>query len=323
MSSTSFGCILLNMGGPRSLQEIQPYLSHLFADPLIIQLPFFLKPWQNKLAAYIARKRSPMVADRYRQIGGKSCLDEDTQQLVQQLKSELGIPVTYAMRYLPPNAADALTELGNAGVNHIIAIPLFPQFSNTTSQSSITALEEHMPFSLELTTIKDHYQQPLFINAQVKQLQHCLSAIADPSSALLLFTAHSLPLAYTRQGDPYIAQIQQTVHLIQQQLPIHFPVQLAFQSKMGPMKWHGPDLSACLDEIRRQHYRTVIVHPISFVLDNLETKYDLDIVFRKQCLDAGVKQFIRVPAIGLTQEYTSCLKAMITETICRGNHENL
>jgi len=307
----NYGILLLNMGGPSSEKEIYGYLRRIFSDPAIISLPGFLR---FGLAGLIAFFRKNIVKKRYKLVGGRSPLGGKTKTLVQSLEHETGLPVAYAMRYSNPFIGTALNILQKRDVNHYVVLPLYPQFSNATTLSSLKDLKTNIDDNSFFTFISSHFQNRSFYELNNRMLKKALKKSENKFKTAILFVAHSIPVKHIKDGDPYVEQVKETVELITKG-DISFPFSIAFQSRLGPLKWQGPSLDEELERLISKNIEQLIVHPVSFALENLETLYDLDIVFREKCLTRGIRKFIRVSVPGEHPDYVKVLSSIINSKI--------
>jgi protoporphyrin/coproporphyrin ferrochelatase len=319
--SNNFGALLLNMGGPESLEQIQPYLYELFSDPEIIQLPLG-RLYQKWFAAVISKRRATAVRERYAAIGGKSPVNAETKKQAEGLARILAAPVGFAMRYNAPRISQVLDDLSRSGVKKIIAIPLFPQYSRATSGSAISDFKAQVGSEIQYAIVENHWEHPGFINALAELLGRALGGLAPNLKTHILFTAHSIPEKYTKQGDPYIGQVKKTVDAVIGRLKPEIPASLAFQSRLGPVKWHGPSLEQELERLADEGVVQLVAQPVSFVSENLETLYDLDIVFKKKCSDVGIKNFIRVPCPADSKLYLEALAGLARDALKNGKWES-
>jgi protoporphyrin/coproporphyrin ferrochelatase len=315
------GVLLLNMGGPSDLDQIQPYLSELFSDPAIIRMPLG-KLYQKRLARFISKRRAAKVKERYAAIGGGSPVNRETEKQAAALAKILGAPVVFAMRYTDPRVAGAIAALAARGARRLVVIPLFPQFSKATSGSAIAEFKANNKSNLPYTIVEKHFDHPGFIDALAHELGKAMKNIEPGFSTRILFVAHSIPESYSRNGDPYIAQVQETVKAVAGRLNLKEIFSVAFQSRIGPVKWHGPSLEQALAQLRSEGVEQIVLQPVSFVSENLETLYDLDIEFKKKCLAAGIKNFIRVPCPSQSEIYMNALAELATTSSQPDKWEN-
>lgn len=313
MSDTAI--ILLQMGGPDSLQAVKPFLLNLFSDREIIRIgPAWLQPFIAKL---IVNRRAPRVAEKYCEIGGKSPIRELTQSQADALKAATGIPCFVAMRYWHPFTDEALQQVIKSGARRIIALSLYPHYSKATSGSSfkelvrqITALDSN----LELIRIPHFYDHPLYIRALSEKIELALKGFSDRRQVQLLFSAHSLPQSFIDEGDPYLQHIQTTVKLVMERFS-DLPHHLAFQSRAGPVKWLSPSTDDKLKEIAAAGCNDLLVIPLSFVSDHIETLHEIDIEYAAEAKDLGITNFKRIESLNDSIIFISCLKQLVDDAI--------
>ncbi|MFH1532143.1 MAG: ferrochelatase [Pseudomonadota bacterium] len=307
---TDVGVLLTDMGGPASTEDIEAFLRALLGDPRILRMPFgfLLRPI---LARRIARTRTPMVAPRYAAIGGGSPLLEATLQLAAAVEGLLGNPVRVAMRYTAPRLAAALEDLGGSGLERVVVIPLYPQYSTSTTASTLDDLRRNAPSQPAVTVVDRHADRPGYLDVLSGLLAVTRAAAAE--GAHVLFTAHSVPESFTRAGDPYVSEIEATVTGIAIRAGLEpRGHSLAFQS-VGPVgRWHGPAVGTALERLHGDGVRDLVVQPLSFVSENLETLWDLDIEMRRRCDTLGMS-VRRVPAPGTSPGYVALLADLASE----------
>ncbi|MEN8140182.1 MAG: ferrochelatase [Thermodesulfobacteriota bacterium] len=311
------GVILLNLGGPERLADVEPFLVKLFSDRQIIRLspfPFLQRP----IARFIARKRAPKSRAAYRQIGGGSPLaritGEQGQALAQELSSQADFRVVMAMRYWQPDAKAALMEMAAAGVEKIIALTLYPHYSKATSGSSLTDLKaqaEMMEHDFAIAEVAAWPEQPDYITALVRsvrqQLEQCLG---EPA---LVYSAHSLPVKLIEGGDPYLDHLARTIAALEARLPIRG--HLCFQSRSGPVRWLEPSTPDTLRDLARQGIKEVVMLPISFVSDHVETLYEIDIEYGELARELGLTLH-RTQSLNCDPDFIKGL-AQLTLAACR------
>ncbi len=307
--------ILLQMGGPDSLDSVKPFLLNLFTDRDIIKIgPALLQPL---IARFIVRKRAPKVRGYYEKIGGKSPIRELTQEQARSLEARLGSDYRcfVAMRYSRPSTRDALVAAGEAGCDRVIALSLYPHYSRATTGSSINELKRVQGASaapLAVTFIDRFFDNPHYIDALVEKIREGLAHFADPSGVDILFSAHSLPQSFIDSGDPYLAHIQETVRLVVARLGKvnHY---LAFQSRAGPVKWLEPSTEAMLKERAEAGCKQMLMVPLSFVSDHIETLYEVDIQYGEEAAALGITEFRRSPSLNSSPLFIDCLAALVKE----------
>lgn len=309
----STAVILFDMGGPGSRAEIEPYLKELFSDHDLIRMPLgFL--YQRRLAQVIAAKRAPKVAHRYESIG-YSPLTAATSDLAHRIAQACNLPVRYSMRYTKPRVVDVVEDLKAQKIDRLILLPLYPQYSSVTTASSLSEFQRVTGTHFTTTIIRDHHEHPAYINVMTMLLQESLSRVKSDGKRHVLFAAHSIPTSYVKRGDPYVKQIRRTAELIAQSIPSDVTYSLAFQSRLGPVKWQGPPMSEELNNLVAKKTQHLIVQPLSFVSENLETLYDLDLEFRRHCLTSGIATMTRVPTPGASLQYSQALALIVSEVV--------
>lgn len=286
--------VLLNMGGPNNLEEVEVFLKNMFNDKNIITIKSdFLR---SVLANLITFSRAEKSQGIYREIGGSSPIVSHTRNLVERLQSRVGnsVIVDFAMRYTPPYAEEVIERLNKEEIDRIYLIPLYPQYSTTTTRSSLEDFEEmYLEFGGDaiLSEIKHFFQNPTFNRAIIERIKEAVGD--DPCSEFdIIFSAHGLPQKIIDNGDVYEQHVNRHVEILsnllaEEGMDFH-EIHLAYQSKVGPMKWLKPSLEEKLEYIRN---RGVIIYPISFTIDNSETDYELDIEYRELAHEFGFKQY--------------------------------
>ncbi|MEM6447103.1 MAG: ferrochelatase [Cyanobacteria bacterium P01_D01_bin.123] len=317
MSKT--GILLLNLGGPETQADVKPFLFNLFADPEIIRLPI---PWlQKPLAAFIATMRSEKSKRNYAAIGGGSPLRQITEAQADALKANLSdrgldVPIYIAMRYWHPFTEDVVQQLKSDDIERVVVLPLYPQYSITTSGSSFKLLDELWQADpqlakIERITISSWYDQPDYINSMAATIATELDRLDNPDDAYVLFSAHGVPESYVQvAGDPYQQEIEGCIRLIWQKLARPNDHSLCYQSRVGPVKWLQPYTEETLVELGKKGVKHLLVVPISFISDHIETLQEIDIEYREVAEKAGVKHFIRVPTLNTDANFINALAKM-------------
>ncbi len=305
--------LLLQMGGPDSLSAIEPFLYNLFSDRDIIRIgPAFLQPM---IARFIARRRSKKVREYYKKIGGKSPIRELTEQQAAELEAALGTGYRcfVAMRYSKPDTAEALAAISREGITKVIALSLYPHYSRATVGSSINELERVVKKSsapVSLSYIRQFYNNPAYIAALSEKVERGLAGFPERNDVQLLFSAHGLPQSFIDSGDPYLEHIQATVRLTME----HFggiSHHLAFQSRAGPVKWLEPSTEAKIAELAASGCTQLLMVPLSFVSDHIETLYEIDIQYRDEAKALGIVDFRRTEALNSSPAFISCLAELV------------
>lgn len=305
--------LLLQMGGPDSLEAVEPFLRNLFSDRDIIRIgPSVLQPLVARL---IAHRRSKSVSEHYRRIGGGSPLRALTEQQAAELEKVLGngYRCFVAMRYWRPDTAQALESIAREGINRIVALSLYPHYSRATSGSSFNELERLRalsPHCFEMRQVRQFYDHPLYIDSLCDRIGRALAAFPHQDGVQLLFTAHGLPQSFIDAGDPYLDQIQATVALVMERFG-GVRHHLAFQSRAGPVKWLEPSTEDKIGELAREGTRQLLLVPISFVSDHIETLYEIDIQYRQEAQKRGIVDFRRVESLNSSPLFIDCLADLV------------
>jgi ferrochelatase len=305
---TATAVLLLNLGGPLRQADVEPFMYKLFADEEIVKFPGprFLQPFY---ATLLSRGRAREVRGRYQEIGGGSPILRETAAQAAALRRALreagrSEPVKIVFRYAAPRAAGMMRALRAQGVRRLLPVTLYPHDCRGTTGSSLSELgREALAAGLELLPGVLHYAtDPQYLDSLAEPL---IAALRETPEATVVFSAHSLPARAIAQGDPYQREIVATVEALRGRLgPVPGGTRLAYQSKVGPIKWLEPELGGVLKTLSG---RDVIVLPVSFVSEHIETLHELDILFREVAMKAGVRSYRRLPAPGVHPAFIRCL----------------
>ncbi|HET6413327.1 MAG TPA: ferrochelatase [Anaeromyxobacter sp.] len=302
---------LMNLGGPRSLEEVEPYLYELFSDPLVVSAP--LGPFRPLFARLVSHFRAPSSAQKYALIGGRSPLVEGTRAQAIALEKALGEGYTchLAMRCGHPNTEEAVREALSAGATEAVALPLYPQYANATTRSSLGELRRRWPKArgpiVEICTWHDH---PGYLDASAAALKETVARVppAHRDRLLVVFSAHGLPLSQVRRGDPYPRYVEHSARETARRAGVS-DYAVTYQSRVGPAKWLGPDTNEYLAQHSRG--RAVVAVPIAFVSEHLETLYDMDILAKEAADKGGAAAYLRVPALGIRPDFIAALSDVV------------
>src|SRR5271163_5298332 len=295
---------MFQLGGPDSLEAVEPFLLNLFLDPDIIPmgpLGFLRRP----LAKLISSRRCVPVRGKYAEIGGRSPIGALTERqrvaLAEALSPEIDPVAVVAMRYWKPFTADAVEALRKAGpVDEIVLLPLYPHFSYATTLSSLKEWRrvygpaEGKPPE---RTVSQFYDHPLYIQAVAQRIGSVLRQFVDSSRIQLIFSAHGLPMSLVEKGDPYPQHIESTVQLVRQLGAWRNPYVLCYQSKVGPQKWLQPSLTGTIESLAKSGVKRMLVIPIAFLTEHIETLHEINIEAREQAKHLGVRDFYLMPAL--------------------------
>ena len=309
--------MLFQLGGPDTLEAIEPFLYNLFCDPDIIDFPF-ARLGRKALAKLISTTRARKVEHHYSVIGGGSPIRKHTERqawALEQHLAEAGIDATcvVAMRYWHPFTREAIAKLEAAAVDEIVLLPLYPQYSSTTTGSSLNEWNRcFLPSSVRTHYIREFYRHPGYLDAVVEKVEEALERFPRPQEALLLFSAHSVPTAVVEKGDPYQRQIEETVKMVMQRGGWHNSYRLCYQSKVGASKWLQPSLRSTLRQVAAEGARQVCVVPISFVSDHVETLGEVDHEAREQALQLGITQFEMSAGLNESPTFIAALADLVS-----------
>jgi ferrochelatase len=321
------GIVLFQLGGPDSLQAVEPFLLNLFLDPDIIPmgpLGFLRRP----LAKLISSRRSIPVAGKYAEIGRRSPIGLLTERqrvrLAEAVSPYIDPVAITAMRYWHPMTAEAVDALRKAGpLDEIVLLPLYPHFSYATTLSSLKEWRRVYGQSNggpRVSTVGQFYNHPQYVQAVVQRIGSILRQFPDSSRIHLVFSAHGLPMSLVDQGDPYPKQIEETVRLVceagaQQYKGWPRTHLLCYQSRVGPAKWLQPPLTGTIERLGREGVKEMLVVPISFVTEHIETLHEINIEARAEAAKLGVERFRMMPAVGDSPLFIDALKDLVLQAI--------
>lgn len=321
------GIVLFQLGGPDSLEAVELFLLNLFRDPDIIPMgPLgFLR---GPLAKLIARRRSVPVRGKYAEIGGRSPIGTLTERqrvaLLEALAAEVDVVAVTAMRYWHPLTEEAVAALRSAGpLDEIVLLPLYPHFSYATTLSSLKEWRrvygspENGP---PQRTVGQFYDHPLYIQALVQRIGATLRQFPDSSRIQLIFSAHGLPMSLVEKGDPYPGQVETTVRLVCEEGKKHYPRWpekhlLCYQSRVGPAKWLQPSLTGTIERLAGEGVKEMLVVPVSFVTEHIETLHEINIEARDEAEKLGVQVFRMMPAVGDSPLFIAALKDLVLQAV--------
>lgn len=318
---------MMNMGGPSTLDEVEPFLTRLFLDRDLMRLPL-----QSRLAPLIAKRRTPKVRAQYDQIGGGSPIlrwtrtqGEAMSRMLDEISPATAPHKAYvAFRYASPLTSECMDELAADGVKRAVAFSQYPQYSCSTTGSSLNELyreiqrrkAQHLPEGqIEWSVIDRWPVQQGLVQAFTNRIQEALSTLPPDEArrAPIMFSAHSLPMqVVSGRGDPYPPEVAATVSSIMQKLGWSNPYRVTWQSKVGPAAWLGPQTSQTLQGWAKQGHKNVVVVPVAFTSDHIETLYELDIELQEEAREVGV-QLIRSPSLNDEPAFLRALADIVSE----------
>jgi len=318
--SETVGVILLNLGGPETLAEVEPFLVNLFSDREIIRLSPF--PFLQKIIARrIAAKRAPKSREAYRLIGGGSPLARITGSQAKALQAALLVEgrfvVRMAMRYWRPGAEEALEEFAQAGISRIVALTLYPHYSRATTGSSLDELRKAVAASeqgFELVEVREWPEQPEYVGCLAQAIREGMAGFGG-EPVQLVYSAHSLPVSFIKEGDPYLDQIKRTIAAVEMITGMNG--RLCFQSRSGPVEWLSPSTPEMLVQLAGEGVKNILMMPISFVSDHVETLYEIDIQYRELAASLGLR-LERTVSLNTSPDFIRGLSILVVDS-CRQN----
>ena len=302
--------VLLNMGGARSKDELKMFLTNMFNDKNILTIKSnFLR---KIVAFFITNRRVDDAWKNYELIGNSSPINPLTENLVEKCNHKIDDYKTYqVMRYTPPFAKDVIADILKDGIGEIVLLPLYPQYSTTTTKSSIEDFIDFLPYSFgqNIRYIESFYKNDAFNSLIIKELEKNFENKDEYKEFNLIFSAHGLPQKIVDNGDPYEKQMIEHVEILSKKLEeknIDFKsINLAYQSKVGPMKWLEPSLEDKLNSFKDEK---VIIYPLSFIIDNSETDFELDIEYRHIANNLGIKEYKVCKCVNDSEEFVEAIK---------------
>lgn len=325
MKSKKTAVVLFQLGGPDSLEAVEPFLYNLFCDPDIIDIPgaFFFR---KTLARIISSRRAPKVQKLYEKIGGGSPIRVQTELQARRLKESLSkqglaAEVYIAMRYWHPMTKEVVDRLLREKVDQVVLLPLYPHFSKVTTGSSMNewkknvALSNANHFSTKL--VESYCDHPLYIAALVENIARALERVPreERKNVHLVFSAHGTPLKLVKEGDPYSQHIRKTYELVVESGNFGLPHYLCFQSKVGPQKWLEPSLTQTIEMLASKKVSHVLVVPIAFVTDHIETLSEINMEAREEAEHLGIKYFDMMPALIANEKFIACLTDLVLQRL--------
>jgi ferrochelatase len=315
------GVVLFQLGGPDSSAAVEPFLYNLFCDPDIID---FFGAWfaRRPLARWIARSRAGIVRGHYDAIGGHSPIRLLTERQARALETALEPHVDakcfIAMRYWNPLTAAAAAEAAAWNARELVLLPMYPQYSFATTSSSLKEWKRlfHPNGNAPRTrTVEQFFDHPLYIQSVAEKISLSLAHFDQPDSAHIVFSAHGLPLSLIERGDPYAQQVAETVRLVMQRGAWKNAHTLSYQSKVGRRKWLSPSLTETIDRLARSGEKNLLIVPIAFVTEHIETLHEINIEARELAHGLGVEQFEMMPAVGDSPTFISALADIVLKAI--------
>ncbi len=332
--------VLFQLGGPDTQEAVEPFLYNLFCDPDIINFPgSFLA--RKALARIISHTRAKTVRHHYADIGGGSPIRRLTQEqadaLEDALRPHINARVVVAMRYWHPDTHDAIRALEDEDFDDLVLLPLYPHYSFATTRSSLKEWNRLSPYSpaplaegetatgaaggagargkIPVHLVDHFFDHPDYVAAVVERIDGVLADLPDRNRVHLVFSAHGLPISLVQHGDPYPQQVEATVRLVRELGAWPNPAVLCYQSRVGPQKWLTPSLLDTIDDLGRRRARSLLVVPISFLTEHIETLHEIDIEARTHAKTAGITEFHTMPALNDSPLLTRALADLVLRAI--------
>lgn len=314
-----YAVVLFNLGGPDSLEAIKPFLFNLFSDHDIFKIPVGQKLFAKIMSGF----RAQTVREKYKRIGGKSPINDWTQLQRSMLQQELkkvvpGIEVYTAMRYWNPTIKDVAEKVSEKAFDKIALLPLYPHYSITTTGSSFNEWTRvYKGDAGKLTYVYDYFDNHRYIYALNERIDETILRFPENvrDDIQLLFSAHGLPESIAKQGDPYPKQIKKTIACVMKARNFSHEYHLCFQSKVGPAKWLKPSTDEMIRELAAKRKRQLLVIPISFVSDHIETLFELDIEYRIVADEVNIENYIVMKGLNNSKTFVAALKELAVQAL--------
>jgi len=312
--------VLFQLGGPDSAAAVEPFLYNLFCDPDIIDFPM---AWiaRKTLAKLISARRSKIVAEHYKEIGGGSPIrfltERQGQSLEEALHPWLDAKTIVAMRYWHPSTQQAIAALKRGTFDDLVLLPLYPHYSFATTRSSLKEWDRQARngFAGNGRLIESFFSHPLYIESLRARIDEKLATLHSPNEVYLVFSAHGLPMKLVNAGDPYPKQIAETMRLVLERGGWTNRRILCFQSRVGPQKWLEPSLTQTIGQLARQGAKRMMIIPISFVTDHIETLHEINIEAREEAGKLGVEEFTMMGALNDSPIFIRALADLVLKAM--------
>jgi len=321
MTAAKTGILLVQLGGPTRREELKGFLYRLFADPEVLGIPF--APLRKAVAWAIATSRAPKSAETYEKIGWSPirCWTEKSATLLEAALASGGPGeppiVRFAMTCSDPLVEEVLPGLRAAGVTRLLVLPLYPQYSVTTTKGSFARVDEALRglgWAPDVVRAPDSwYSEPRFLDAHAARIEEAVAKLPDPDPAatVLLYSAHSLPVSTVeKKKDPYPKQVEECCALIDARLGRRYRSRLGFQSKLGPIAWLGPSTTDVLASLAREGVKQVVVCPVAFVSDHVETLYEIRMLFADAARELGIPHYVAADGLNDHPAFVEALAAV-------------
>ena len=320
-SENSIALVLLNMGGPDSLEAVEPFLFNLFSDRQLIRLPCGAL-LQRPFARLISRARAPRVRENYRAIGGSSPQRDWTERQAAGVASILGEGVRpyVVMRYWAPRAENTLRRMQDDGVRRAVVLSLYPHYTDATTGSRV---DDFRPAAaavfpdLSYNVIHQWYDWPGYLDALAARVEEGLAAFPPQlrERVQILFSAHALPQKFIDRGDPYLDHVLKTIRGVMRRVGEGYAWQVGSQSRSGPVRWMEPETREMLERLARDGHEEVLMVPVSFVSDHIETLQEIDMEYRSLARRLGIRHFVRCPSLNDSADFLAALAGLTRDRL--------
>jgi ferrochelatase len=313
------GIVLFQLGGPDTLEAIEPFLYNLFCDPDIIDFPF-ARIGRKPLAKLVSTTRARKVQHHYAIIGGGSPIRRHTERQARALEIELrnrghDAHCFVAMRYWHPFTQEAIAQLRASPCEEIVLLPLYPQYSSTTTGSSLNEWRRRFRDDVPVHCVETFYRNTMYLDSVVEKVNEALARFPEPERAEIVFSAHSIPMSVIDQGDPYQHQIEQTVRLLTERGGWRNPHRLCYQSKVGASRWLQPSLHQTLRQLAAEQVREMCVVPVAFVSDHVETLGEIAHEAREEARRLGITRFEMSAGLNDSPKFIQALGQIVHQAL--------
>ena len=312
-----YAIVLLNLGGPDDLDAVKPFLYHLFSDRDIFKIPI----GQNLFAKLMSVLRAPKVKEQYKHIGGKSPINDwskvQRSMLEQELQKEVaGTRVYIGMRYWHPTIKDAAEQIAQKNFDKIVLLPLYPHYSKTTTGSSFNEWQRvYQGNTKRMTYIYEYFDNPQYIAALNERIDEAIMRFPENvrDDIQIVFSAHGTPERLVKKGDPYLKQIKETVACVMKARKFSHGYHLCFQSKVGPAKWLEPSTENMIKALGAKRKRHLLIVPVSFVSDHIETLFELGIEYRRVADESDIENYVVMQGLNDSKTFVAALKELAVQ----------
>ena len=313
--------VLFNLGGPDSIEAIEPFLRNLFSDEDIFKIPI----GQKLFAKMISKRRAPKVAEEYELIGSKSPINEWTElqrlMLETKLREKIDVDVFTAMRYWNPLTEITADKVKNGQYENIVLLPLYPHYSITTTGSSFNEWDKVFKGNKDkLNYVFNYCEDEKYVEALNERIDEALLKFPEDIriEVQLVFSAHGTPVSLVKKGDPYSTQIKRTVELVMKMRNNSHEHHLCYQSKVGPVKWLEPSTDQMIKQLAAENKKHLLIVPISFVSDHVETLFELDIEYRHVADDCKIENYIVMEGLNGSEKFIDALEGITLNSMQEG-----